>query len=478
MFNTSTGDKLCQEATEIFQSAYKAVLPSILMNKAVTVYENSIEIKGKIFPVDKNINVVGFGKAVLGMAAVLDHKFEGRNLSGILSIPKGSLNLYPYGHQLSSNIQIFEGAFNNIPDEDALYAATKIKDLVSSLTEEDMLIVLISGGGSALLPAPKPPLTLDEKKKLISLLFSKGATIEEINSVRKILSSMKGGNLAELAKPASVISLILSDIIGNSIGMIASGPTVQNTDDPKLPISIIEKYNLRDQMPKSASQFLENTLPTPHADFSHVTNFIIGNNQMALEAAAQTAQKIGFHPIVITNELKGTASHVGKNLISTVISGLEGNIEAFKQNFAQLDLESDTRQTLLDNLKNAQNHGRKLCLLFGGETTVEVRGNGIGGRNQELALAAAVELHAMKKKTNIVLLSAGTDGIDGPTPAAGAIAAALVVDFAKKEGLDPEMFLKNNDSYSFFSQVNEGRWLIQTGHTGTNVMDIIVILIN
>lgn len=260
--------------------------------------------------------------------------------------------------------------------------------------------------------------------------------------------------------------------------MIASGPTVQNTDDSKLPISIIEKYNIRDQVPKSAIQFLENTENKPKIDFSHVTNFIIGNNQIALDAAAQTAKNLNFIPIVITKELKGTASCVGKILISTVVAGLEGNIEAFEHSFAQLNLESDIKQTLLDNLINAQNKGRKLCLLFGGETTVEVSGNGIGGRNQELALAAAIELHIKKPKTDIVLLSAGTDGIDGPTSAAGAIASASVVDIAKKEGLDPTTFLKNNDSYSFFSKVDNGRWLIETGHTGTNVMDIVVILIS
>lgn len=264
--------------------------------------------------------------------------------------------------------------------------------------------------------------------------------------------------------------------------MIASGPTVQNTDDPKLPLSIIDKYNLRDQVPKSALQLLQNIPKEPTSQskscFSHVHNFIIGNNQTALDAAAQRATIFNFHPIIITKELQGTANCVGKILISTVAAGLQQNMEVFNQNCDKLHLQPDSKNKLLDGLKDVQNQERKLCLLFGGETTVEVTGTGIGGRNQELALAAAIELHVKKPTKYIVLLSAGTDGIDGPTPAAGAIATASLVDSAKDEGLDPASFLKNNDSYTFYSQVNNGKWLVQTGHTGTNVMDIIIILIS
>ncbi|GIY44793.1 glycerate kinase [Caerostris darwini] len=380
----------------------------------------------------KNVYIVGFGKAVLGMAAVLESKIREHIIDGIISVPIGMSAAYETELKEIKKLKIYEGASNNIPDENSLLAATKISELITLLKETDLLIVLISGGGSALLPAPKPPLSLSEKQKVISLLTSKGANIEELNAVRKQLSTLKGGNLALLAKPAKVISLILSDIIGDPIGMIASGPTVQNSDSPSLALSIIEKYDIVNQLPKSAIQILKNASNNNEIKekFSHVNNFIIGNNETALRAASRAANDLNYQSIILSNKLKGIASTTGKNLISLVSAVMQNKVELCGEIIKKLELPSYCKDILLNNL--LQDQRKNICLLLGGETTVEVHGSGIGGRNQELSLAAALELH-VQKHHNIILLSAGTDGIDGPTCAAGALASTSLMKEALKK---------------------------------------------
>ncbi|GIY61162.1 glycerate kinase [Caerostris extrusa] len=388
----------------------------------------------------KNVYVVGFGKAVLGMAAILESKIQEHIIDGIISVPIGMSAAYETESNRSSHSTYIWRWF------------------------------------SFCYQLQKPPLTLSEKQKVISLLTSKGANIEELNAVRKQLSTLKGGNLALLAKPAKVISLILSDIIGDPIGMIASGPTVQNSDSPSLALSIIEKYDIVNQLPKSAMQILKNASNNNEIkeNFSHVNNFIIGNNETALLAASHTANDLNYQSIILSNKLKGIASTTGKNLISLVTAVMQNKVQLCGEIIKKLELPSYSKDILLNNL--LQDQKKKYLFAFGGETTVEVHGSGIGGRNQELSLAAALELH-VQKHCNIVLLSAGTDGIDGPTCAAGAIASTSLMEEALKKGLDPHSFLLNNNSYTFYSQVNDGQYLIKTGHTGTNVMDIIVILI-
>ncbi|CAL1267582.1 unnamed protein product [Larinioides sclopetarius] len=474
-------DFLCKDARAIFETAYKSVQPLNLINKEVEINSNSLQIQGKSFPIFKNVYIVGFGKAVLGMATALETKLQENLVSGIISVPDGMLTaLEPRLRDhitTKSCIQVYEGASNNIPDENSLLAATKISELVASLKESHLLIVLISGGGSALLPAPKPPLTLKEKQKVISLLASRGADIEELNAVRKRLSMLKGGKLALLAKPAKVISLILSDIIGDPIGMIASGPTVLNSDNLSYPLSIIEKYNLTHELPKAAIQILTEAANESEMDdsFSNVSNFILGNNETALQAAAEKANDLKYQSIILTNKLRGIASIIGRKLISLIIAAV--NKKCLDENIKELELSSHIKETMLEATSQLQSNGKKICLLFGGETTVEVKGSGLGGRNQELSLSAALELYTQKPQNDIILLSAGTDGIDGPTCAAGAIASITLIEEAKRKGLNPSSYLLNNDSYTFYSEVNNEWWLVKTGHTGTNVMDIVIILI-
>ncbi|KFM75700.1 Glycerate kinase, partial [Stegodyphus mimosarum] len=418
------------------------------------------------------------------MAAALEELLEEHIVSGILSVPEGIQTLHNSNdgkqkHKLQSCIQIFEGAANNIPDEKSLFAASKISQLVVSLNQSHLLFVLITGGGSALLPAPKPPLTLSEKQKVIKLLASKGATIEEMNAVRKRLSLLKGGGLAEIAKPATVVSLILSDIIGDPLDFIASAPTVENTDDPTLPMNIIVKYNLKNHLPTSAIRLLQQIPDEVKSGskkcFDYVNNYIIGNNMIALKAAFSEAEQQQYIPFIITNLLQGTARNIGEKLIICMEAALRQNTDTVFKICNEIELQPEL---VLDAIAQLKNSKKGICLLFGGETTVEVRGKGVGGRNQELALAAALQLYHKQSEYCITLLSAGTDGIDGPTPAAGAIATKDVIATANKEGTDAIQFLNENDSYTFFSQVGKGQWLIKSGHTGTNVMDIIIILIS
>ncbi|XP_015906612.2 glycerate kinase isoform X1 [Parasteatoda tepidariorum] len=473
-----TMEKLCNDAKGMFQAAVSSVQPETLINQSVEVDSNFVQIQGQKFDLRRNIYIVGFGKAVLGMADALENKLKEHLVSGIVSIPDGSKS--SSNQQRYSSIQVYKGAYNNIPDEKSYLAARKISELVASLTETDLLFILISGGGSALLPSPKEPITLEEKIKVIKLLASKGASINELNTVRKRLSELKGGGLAKLAKPAKVVSLILSDIIGDPLDLIASGPTVKNTDPPTLPLNIIEKYKLINEIPKAVLNLLENVKEESDDDihFSHVSNFIIGSNRVALEAAALASKSLDYHPIIVTDAFSGMARLVSRKLIHMTALMLEGKIESAIEIYKTLNLPEKTLPIFLSSYTKLKSERRKLCILLGGETTVEVCGTGIGGRNQELALAASIELSIKKLKNDIVLLSSGTDGIDGPTDAAGALATKHVIELAEKENLNFNCLLNNNDSYTFYSKLCNGKFHIKTGHTGTNVMDIIIILIN
>ncbi|XP_035223503.1 glycerate kinase-like [Stegodyphus dumicola] len=484
LFRKISMQTFCEDSRKIFKAAYTAVQPRNLIPTAVKVHPDYVDVQGKQFPLAHNVYIVGFGKGVLGMAAALEELLEEHIVSGILSVPEGIQALHNSNHgkqkhKLKSCIQIFEGAANNIPDEKSLFAASKISELVVSLNHSHLLFVLITGGGSALLPAPKPPLTLSEKQKVIKLLASKGATIEEMNAVRKRLSLLKGGGLAEIAKPATVVSLILSDIIGDPLDFIASAPTVKNTDDPTLPMNIIVKYNLTNDLPPSAIQLLQQIPDEVKLGstkcFDHVNNYIIGNNMIALKAAFLEAEEMQYTPFIITNSLQGTARTIGEKLIICMEAALQQNTDTVFKICNEIELQPEL---VLDATAQLKNSKKGICLLFGGETTVKVHGKGVGGRNQELALAAALQLYYKQFKYRITLLSAGTDGIDGPTPAAGAIATKDVIATANKEETDAIQFLNENNSYTFFSQVGKGQWLIKSGHTGTNVMDIIIILIS
>ncbi|NXE78059.1 GLCTK kinase, partial [Cochlearius cochlearius] len=499
---------LREHAVSLFRSAVGTVQPAQMLKRAMKLQGDrcpQLLVKGRAFPVKRDLYLVGFGKAVLGMAAAAEEILGDRLVRGIINVPLGiQESLQRAGmHEMllkpHSKIQVIEGAKNNLPDPEALKGAVAIQELVEGLTVDDLLLVLISGrGGSALLPAPILPMLLEEKEKLTKMLASQGAAIQELNIVRKTLSLLKGGGLARLAYPAQVVSLILSDVIGDPLDIIASGPTAASSHSVQDCLQILAKYNLLHNLPRSVETVLSSspTKPTAPEDYAHVCNIIIGSNTLALDEAKRQAEGLGYVTLILSTAICGEVSHVATlycQLIRLVCLGFAGLREGplsdeVRRNLLQLAAELEIPGlNLAEFLQALQELGpeRPVCILAGGETTVQLQGTGKGGRNQELALrvglglhrAQATEVSSSPGRCEILFLSGGTDGQDGPTEAAGAFCSPELVDEALREGLNVEAFLSNNDSYTFFSQFQGGHHLLVTGLTGTNVMDIQAILI-
>jgi len=385
---------------------------------------------------------VGFGKAAYQMALAVEESL-GDLLTNGLVITK-------YGHGGTLKKIKVEEAGHPIPDKNGLKATKKMIELLKkNATEKTLVLCLISGGGSALLVAPYKGISLEEKKDVTKLLLKAGADIEELNTVRKHISRVKGGRLAEHCYPAKIVSFILSDVIGDHLETIASGPTAPDETTYKHALTVLKKINLFKKVSPSVLELLRKgekgiipeTLKKDNPVFKKVTNIIVGNNKKALNAIKHQAVKLGFNAQIISTELNGEAREVAKSLATRALKAKKTSV----------------------NLP--------VCLISGGETTVTVKGSGMGGRNTELALAFALEIAGTK---GITLLSAGSDGTDGPTDAAGAIVNADTIYKAKDLGINPKTYLENNDSYSFFKKTGE---LFITGPTGTNVMDIQIILV-
>ncbi|NWZ32619.1 GLCTK kinase, partial [Asarcornis scutulata] len=498
---------LREHALSLFRSAVGTVRPAPMLKRAVKLQGDGcpqLIVKGRAFPVKRNLYLVGFGKAVLGMAAAAEDILGDHLIRGIVSVPLGiQESLQRAGMQEMllkphSRIQVIEGAKNNLPDPEALRGAGAIQELAQGLTADDLLLVLISGGGSALLPAPIPPILLEEKEKLTKMLASRGAAIQELNTVRKTLSLLKGGGLARLAYPAQVVSLILSDVIGDPLDIIASGPTAVSSHSVQDCLQVLAKYNLLHNLPESVETVLSSS-PTTRAapeDYSHVCNVIIGSNALALDEAKRQAEGLGYVALILSAAVCGDIGHVAAlycQLIRLLCLGFAGLGEGplgnevrgnLLQLAAELDIPGLNLAEFLQALQGLEPE-KPVCILAGGETTVRLRGSGKGGRNQELALRVGLGLHRAQGaeassplgRCEIIFLSGGTDGQDGPTGAAGAFCSPELVDEAFQEGLDAEAFLSNNDSYTFFSHFQRGRHLLVTGLTGTNVMDIQAVLI-
>ncbi|XP_076985193.1 glycerate kinase isoform X2 [Tamandua tetradactyla] len=381
-----------------------------------------------------------------------------------------------------SRVQVFEGAEYNLPDRDALRAALAIQQLAEGLTADDLLLVLISGGGSALLPAPIPPVTLDEKQMLTKLLAARGATIQELNTIRKALSQLKGGGLAQAAYPAQVVSLILSDVVGDPMEVIASGPTVASTHSVQDCLHILNRYGLRAALPRSVKTVLAQADSDPRGPHTcgHVLNVIIGSNTLALAEAQRQAEVLGYRALVLSTAMQGDVKSIAQfyGLLARVAgarltpSGAGASVEEeaeLQELVTELQLSDLHLEEVLEAVAGARS---PVCLLAGGEPTVQLRGSGKGGRNQELALRVGAELGRRPPgPIDVLFLSAGTDGQDGPTEAAGAWVMPELASQAADEGLDVDNFLAHNDSYNFFSCFQGGAYLLRTGLTGTNVMD-------
>lgn len=439
-------------AEKIFIASLKSVKPESLVHG----YTDNI-LSYYALKKFKKMLVAGFGKAAYQMARAFEAAVGAELITdGVIVTKYGHAEDLPAavsGQQAGlKKIAVYE-AGHPIPDENGTRAADKIVGLLRSADESTLVLCLISGGGSALFVSPYEGISLNEKQLITDLLLKAGADISELNAVRKHLSAVKGGRLAEIASPAEMISLMISDVIGDKLDVIASGPTAPDSSSFQDALDVIHKYQLEEKAPASVIDLLSRGVKGAFPDtpkqgnpvFQRVQNIIIGSNRIAIEAAGKEAEAQGFDTRILSTDIEGDAGEAGKRLAEMAIETLEA-------------------------LRAAGNR-EKTCLISGGETTVIVKGTGKGGRNTELALRFAIEIEGIE---GITMISAGTDGTDGPTDAAGAVVDGNTIAGAKALGLDPQKYLDNNDSYSFFKKTGS---LIITGPTGTNVMDLQIMIV-
>lgn len=434
-----------EQALEIFSAAVAAVQPAKLLPAYISVENNQLRLHNQFYSLSQieNVYIIGAGKASASMA------FEVEKILGPL-IKKGVVAT-KHGHALPLNLIECIEAGHPLPDQQSVYAGQRIIEIATQADENDIVIALISGGASALMADHPQGTTLDEVQLLFELLLKSGATIDEMNAVRKHLSRLKGGGLSRAAYPATLVTFILSDVIDDPLHVIASGPTVADPTTFDDAIRILKKYEIFAKIPATIKEWLlqgingmiPETLKPGDAFFEKTTNHLIGTNKIALLAAAGKAASLGFEPVILPNYLSGEASAAAITFVKEIL-GIKYN-------------------------------GKPACILMGGETTVTIRGNGKGGRNQEFALAALAHLTQNVCDHGIqIILSAGTDGSDGPTDATGAFIDAGIIRNAKELQLNAAEYLLNNDAYHFFKKTGG---LIITGPTQTNVMDIVLAII-
>jgi glycerate 2-kinase len=431
-------------AEEIFIAGVRSVLPGKLITTIMRLDDSMLILKDHRIPLDniRNIYVIGAGKASAAMGHYVETILGDRITDGHIVVK------YGYSCKLR-RIKVTE-AGHPIPDSNGFNATGEIIRISKQATESDLVICLISGGGSALL-ADLPEGILPEELFIVNNLLTRcGATINEINCVRKHLSGIKGGQLARIVWPAQLVTLVLSDVIGNPLDVIASGPTVPDPSTFFDALNVIEAYNLTEDITKGILNYLKDGSNGIHPEtpkpgdrlFSRAVYLLAGTNLTALKAAKDKAVEIGFKAYIIDSELHGEVENVCESVINTAIS-----------------------------FRNKNEIIKPVCLLYGGETTIKVSGNGRGGRNQHLALSAAIKLRNIQ---GITLLAAGTDGTDGPTDAAGAVVDSRTLNQINRPEIDSEKYISEFDSWNFFR--NAGGHII-TGPTFTNVMDLIVVLI-
>jgi hydroxypyruvate reductase len=433
------------DAVEIFNKGLQAVEPGAAVRKYCRLENNTLFVDNKRYDLSQysKLFVIGAGKASSPMAEALESILGKRITNGLINVK--------YGHVTElRRVKLIE-AGHPIPDDNGQHGAELIKGIAKNAGKTDLLLCLISGGGSALLPLPASGLTLKEKQDTIKVLLSCGASIHEINAIRKHISLVKGGRLAQAAYPATLVSLILSDVVGDDLDVIASGPTVPDTTTFSDCMEIVDKYNILKQLPETVVDHIKaglagNVPETPKLDdsaFKKTQNVIIGSNIEAITAAKQKAENLGYNTLILSSMIEGETRHVAH---------VHGAIAR-------------------EILKTGNPLPSPACIISGGETTVTLTGKGSGGRNQEFSLAAAIDIAGKEK---IVVLSGGTDGTDGPTDAAGAFADTTTLTRAEALDLDPHDFLSNNDAYNFFDKLGD---LLMTGPTHTNVMDLRIVLV-
>lgn len=462
-------------AKSIFLAGVNAVKPKNLFNNLINrkirsdgneyltiscsnnIPQHSLEID----ITHKQCHLVGFGKAVLGMGVQIENTLSNKLVSGILSVPIGIQDRFKQDIDMQfvrgSIVEIYEGAENNLPDKPAEDTAKRIRKLVKNLKPNDILFVVISGGGSALLPLPTGPMSLNEKLNVIRHLTKNGASIDELNTVRIAMSDLKGGKLAGLGKNAhKIISFIISDIVDDPLELIASGPTITNNIDSDRAYEILIKYNLWNNLSKAVKHVILTNQNQPQIEINNSEIFLIGSNKIALKAAAEEAQNLKVNPIVLSYSVQGDVTSITQAYIQLTLAIkqlLNKSVDhnTFKSKVEPLKIslffDDDFINVLLDKIES--NNSYPICLLAGGEPTVQVKGTGIGGRNQELALRYAYEASKFESLRDIIFLSAGTDGIDGPTTAAGAIGCPQAI-FELNSDNSLLKSLENSDSFSFW----------------------------
>ncbi len=443
-------DQMRSEAVQCFKASLKPVNPYEAVKRFIRVEHNRLtagpaENPVAIIDLDdcRNIIIVGGGKATAPMARAMEDLLGDRITSGLVVVKYGFTDNLKYTETVEAD--------HPLPDENGVAGTKRILELINNAGEKDLVFSLISGGGSALLPQPAGSISLKEKQALTQKLLKSGASIDEINCIRKHISSTKGGQMARAAYPATTINLMLSDVVGDRMDVIASGPFVPDMNTFNDAMAIIKKYSL-DNIPVSISDHLKagcsgkiNDTPKEGDDvFSRVYNLIIGSNILALEAAEKEAQKLGYKTIILSSMMEGETQ----------------------------DIAGAHTAIAREVLKTGRPLTPPCCIISGGETTVTIKGKGMGGRNQEFCLSAAEDISGLPER--VVMLSGGTDGNDGPTDAAGGVVDPGTIQRGLALNLKAREYLENNDSYNYLKKTGD---LLITGPTNTNVMDVRLVLI-
>ena len=426
--------------TRILAAALQAVDPARVIQKAVQRDGDQLLIPGHSLDLKsfQRVFLLGMGKASFPMAASLVD-ILGDRLSAGLVVTK---QLLP-DSTLPASISILQGG-HPLPDEHSLQAGEKVIEFLSALQPGDLLICLISGGASALVSAPLDGISLVDMQALTSTLLASGASIDEVNTLRRRLDRLKGGGIVRLANQAQIVSLIISDVVGNALETIASGPTAPDPTSRADVLQVIDKYDLRQSAPAAILSRLEESPETPKPDdplFTNVQNIIVASSLPAAQAALAQAEEEGFHPYLLRTDLRGEVRQ------------------------AAFELSTFLRQAR----RSGAPVSSPACIVAAGETTVTLKGPGKGGRNTELALAAVSELADFP---GVMLVTLASDGEDGPTDAAGAVVTGGTYRQALALGLHPGPYLDRNDSYTFFAALDD---LLRPGSTGTNVNDLVFL---
>lgn len=437
---SATPSQIETDAREIFLAAVRRVQADRLLDAASpeTWAPNRVDTY-------ENVRVVGMGKAAMAMAGVVEAKVGGQE--GVVVVPEGYPDSLPDRLPAPSTVQVVEGG-HPLPSEGSARAGRRLLEQADAVGEGDLLLVLVSGGGTALSSLPVNALDLSDLKTTYHRLLNGGVPIEPSNVVRKHLTQVGGGQLARAAHPGHVGALVVSDVVGDDLATIASGPTVPDPSTYEEAMQALYRHGLWHEVPGTVREHLAEgargrRTETPSTDapcFENTSTALVGANETALEAARRVAEERGYTVQVVTSEMEGEAKAVAREHVRTM-----------------MESTSD----------------RPTCWLWGGETTVTVTGSGTGGRNQEAALAAALAMEGHEGQA--VFLSGGTDGIDGPTDAAGAWATPATPDRARRAGCDPTAYLEDNDSYTLFAAIDQ---LLRPGPTHTNVMDVQVGIVD